>query len=182
MPQQLVSKENHKQRSDLTGEHPAGDAGQIILAFLFAAIWLSDTFLFRYTTFLNQSVPNYIRTPVGFMLLIVSFYLTRNGLSIVFGEQREKPGVIRKGVFNLVRHPVYLGEIVLYLGMLALSISLAAALVWLIAIGFLHYISRYEERLLLERFGRGVRAVPASGADVDPQDLEEMTRDQTRKS
>jgi protein-S-isoprenylcysteine O-methyltransferase Ste14 len=31
--------------------------------------------------------------------------------------------------------------------------SLAAALVWIIAIVFLHYISRYEEKLLLARFG-----------------------------
>lgn len=34
-----------------------------------------------------------------------------------------------------------------------LSISLAAAVVWVIAILFLHYISRHEERLLLARFG-----------------------------
>jgi protein-S-isoprenylcysteine O-methyltransferase Ste14 len=34
-----------------------------------------------------------------------------------------------------------------------LSISLAAAAVGVVAIGFLHCISRYEERLLLERFG-----------------------------
>jgi protein-S-isoprenylcysteine O-methyltransferase Ste14 len=34
-----------------------------------------------------------------------------------------------------------------------LSISLAAAVVWCIAIVFLHYISRWEEKLLLARFG-----------------------------
>lgn len=33
------------------------------------------------------------------------------------------------------------------------QIVLAAAVVWVIAIGFLHYISRYEERLFLSRFG-----------------------------
>jgi protein-S-isoprenylcysteine O-methyltransferase Ste14 len=33
------------------------------------------------------------------------------------------------------------------------SLSLAAAVVWIISIGFLYGISRYEERLLLERFG-----------------------------
>jgi protein-S-isoprenylcysteine O-methyltransferase Ste14 len=37
---------------------------------------------------------------------------------------------------------------------LLLSMSLAAAFVWLIAIGFLHYISRHEEKLLLVRFGK----------------------------
>ena len=64
------------------------------------------------------------------------------------------PGVIRKSVFSVVRHSVYLSEILLYLGLLILSISLAASVVWIIAIVFLHYISRYEERLLVTRFGR----------------------------
>ena len=38
-----------------------------------------------------------------------------------------------------------------------LSISLAAFVVLLMAIVFLHYISRYEERLLLARFGEEYR-------------------------
>ncbi|HCK99277.1 MAG TPA: hypothetical protein DHW42_04130 [Candidatus Marinimicrobia bacterium] len=142
------------QRDDLTGEHAVGDAGQMIIACLFAAIWISDAFFFKYTTFLNQYVPNGFRTPCGIILLVLSGYLAKTGLSIVFGEEREKPGVIRKGVFGVIRHPVYMSEILLYLGFLMLSISLAAALMWIIAIVFLHYISRHEEKLLLERFGK----------------------------
>ncbi len=49
--------------------------------------------------------------------------------------------------------PIYLSEILFYLGLLILSLSLTAVGVWLAAIGFFHYISRYEERLLLARFG-----------------------------
>jgi protein-S-isoprenylcysteine O-methyltransferase Ste14 len=153
MVHQYTQKKIHQQRDDLTGEHVVGDAGQIVLACLFAATWIADTFFFKYTTFLNHYVPLGARIPLGVVLLVLSGYLARAGLSIVFGEQREKPGVIRKSVFSVVRHPVYLSEILLYLGLLMLSISLAAAVVWVTAIGFLHYISRYEERLLLVRFG-----------------------------
>ena len=141
------------QRDDLTGEHAVGDAGQIVLACLFAAIWIADTFFFRFTTSLNQYVPIGARIPPGVVLLILSGYLAKTSLFIVFGEEREKPGVIRKSVFGVVRHPVYLSELLLYLGLLMLSISLAAAVVWVVAFGFLHTISRYEERLLLARFG-----------------------------
>lgn len=142
-----------KKRDDLAGEHTVSDAGQIILACLFAAIWIPDSFFLEYTTFLNSYVPHGIRTSFGVALLALSGYLATAGLSIVFGEKREIPGVIRKGVFSIVRHPIYLSEILLYLGFLMLSISLAAVPVLLIAIVFLHYISRYEERLLLARFG-----------------------------
>ena len=153
MVHEYTQKKIHQQRDDLTGEHVVGDAGQIVLACLFAATWIADTFFFKYTTFLNQYVPLGARIPSGVVLLVLSGYLVKTSMSIVFGEEREKPGVIRKSVFGVVRHPVYLSEILFYFGLLMLSISLAAAVVWVIAIGFLHYISRYEERLLLARFG-----------------------------
>jgi protein-S-isoprenylcysteine O-methyltransferase Ste14 len=147
-----------KHRDDLTGEHALGDAGQLVLALLFAATWIADTCFLECTTFLNRHVPRGIRIPLGVALLVASGYLAREGLSIVFGEERGEPGVIRKGVFSVVRHPIYLGEILAYLGFLILSLSLAAAVVWAIAIAFLHFISRYEEKLLLARFGEAYEA------------------------
>jgi protein-S-isoprenylcysteine O-methyltransferase Ste14 len=106
---------------------------------------------------LNAIVPAELRIPLGIILLILSLYLSKTGLVIVFGEKREKPEVIRKGVFNLVRHPIYLGELLLYAGLLMFSISLAAAAIWFLAIIFLHYISRHEEKLLIKRFGEEYR-------------------------
>ena len=143
----------HDGRDDLTGEHKAGDAGQIILAAVFLTVWAGDTFWLHYTTFLNEYIPVAIRIPMGVIVLALSLYLAKAGLGIVFGEQRETPAVIRRGVFGVVRHPVYLSEVLLYLGLLLFSISLAAAAIWVVAISFLHYISCYEEKLLLERFG-----------------------------
>lgn len=164
MARKQTYREEQKQRDDLTGEHPVGDAGQIILSCLFVATWILDTSFLKYTTFLNHYVPLGVRMPFGVVLLVLSFILARKGLSIVFSEKRETPGVIRKSVFNIVRHPIYLSEILLYLGFIMLNISLAAIFVWVIAILFLHYISLYEERLLLARFGeeyeRYIQEVP----------------------
>ena len=153
MTNQHSKKKSHHNREDLTGEHTLGDTGQLVLAILFMVTWIADTFFFGYSTFLNQLIPLALRIPVGIVILGVSAYLVRKGLSIVFGKVRETPAVIREGVFNVVRHPVYLSEILLYLGLLMLSLSLIAAIIWIIAIVFLHFISRYEEKLLLERFG-----------------------------
>ncbi|MFC1968740.1 methyltransferase family protein, partial [Chloroflexota bacterium] len=111
----------------------------------------------------GEYVPLGVRVSTGIVLFLLSGYLALTGLSVVFGEERQKPGVIWKSVFSFVRHPIYLGEILLYLGLLILSISRAAA-VWFTAIGFLHYISRYEEKLLLACFGKDyeqyIREVP----------------------
>ena len=153
-----------KHREDLTGEHVVGDGGQLAFALLFGAVWIIDTFFLQATTFLNRLVPLGIRIPLGLVLLILAGYLAGKGLSIVFGEVREEPVVITKSVFGVVRHPIYLAEILAYLGLLLMSLSLAAAAVWTGAIAFLHLISRYEERLLLDRFGEAyesyMRQVP----------------------
>ncbi|MGB2813767.1 MAG: isoprenylcysteine carboxylmethyltransferase family protein [Dehalococcoidales bacterium] len=143
----------HRHRDNLTGEHRTGDIGQLILFCLFMALWISDMLL-KYSSFLNEYIPVGVRLPFGILLLIVSGYMAVTGLSIVFGKQAQSQGVIKKGVFSFVRHPIYLSEIILYLGLLLLNISLAAAFIWIIAIFFLHYISRYEEKLLLVKFGK----------------------------
>ncbi len=150
----MTHKKKHHHHENLTGEYFAGDAGQMILALLFAAIWVADSFFLEYTTFLNQYVPPVIRITFGVLFLALSGWLAKTGLSIVFGENKENPGVIRESVFNIVRHPIYLSEILLYFGLLILNISLAAAVIWIIGIAFLHYISKYEESLLLARFGK----------------------------
>ena len=143
----------HRHKDNLTGEHRIGDIGQLTIFCLFLALWLSDMFL-KYSSFLNEFIPVEIRLTFGILLLIISGYMAGTGLSIVFGKKAQSQGVIRKGVFSFLRHPIYLSEIILYLGLLVLNISLAAALILIIAIFFLHYISRYEEKLLLERFGK----------------------------
>ncbi len=142
----------HKGREDLIGENHLSDIGQILFYVIFMSVWITDTFFFKYTAFPNGYLP-FVRIPLGIIMLLISAYLAITGLSIVFGEKREVPCVIRKSVFSIIRHPIYLSEILLYLGLLMLRVSLAAAVVWIFAIIFLHYISRYEEKLLLSRFG-----------------------------
>jgi len=164
MPLPDYRKKSHQNRDDLTGEHLVGDAGQAILACLFFAVWILDSFFLNYTTCLNQYIPLIIRMPLGIVLLLLSGYLAQKSLSIVFGERRDPPVVIRKSIFNIVRHPMYLSEILLYFAFIVFSVSLASIVVWIIAIGFLHYISRSEEKLLAARFGdeytQYMKAVP----------------------
>ena len=142
-----------RHRDDVIGEHKFRDVGQATCAVLFAAVWITDTFIFHYSTLLDNYIPFAVRLPLAIIILLVSAYLAFTGLKIVFIEVREKPHVIMKSVFGVVRHPIYISEILLYLGLLLLNTSLAGLVVWIVTIAFLHYISRYEEKALLARFG-----------------------------
>ncbi len=144
---------NHKGRTDLIGEHKSGDAGQAFFGLLFFIVWIADSFILKYSISLNEIIPGIIRVPAGILVLIASGYLSMTGLKVVFDEVREKPEVIRKSVFGIVRHPIYLGEILIYMGLLFFSLSIASAVIWVLAVIFLHYISRYEEKILLDYFG-----------------------------
>ena len=146
-----------KPRQDLASEHPFGDAGQILFAVLFFSIWIGDSFFLHLTTQLNEIVPLWIRNSSGILILCISGYSSFSGLRIVFGEIRDTPSVIRKGVFNYVRHPVYLGEILLYQGLCVISISIVSYIVAIAVVIFLFYLARFEERMLLDRFGDDYR-------------------------
>ncbi len=153
-----------KNRVDLVGEHPLGDAGQIALLFIFLSIWTADSFILKCSTFISVYFSFYFRIPLAIITLLISGYLARSGLRIVFGEIREEPIVIREGVFNIVRHPIYLSAILLYLALLFFSPSIFASVVWFLIIVFYIYISKYEEKILIEKLGNAyvdyIREVP----------------------
>ena len=152
--QDLKFRQHH---DDDTGEHTVADAGQLTLFILFMAVWISDVFFIKYSILLNNYIPTAVKMPIGIVVLIVAGYMVWDGMRKVFGPKGKKPHVINRGVFSVIRHPIYVSEILLYLGLILLNTSIAAIGVWIIAIVFLHYISRYEERLLLERFGEEYR-------------------------
>jgi len=143
----------HESHPHLTGEHRFGDAGQLILFLLFLGIWIADSFIYHYSTFLIGTVPDYIRLALAGMALVAGWYLARQGMKEVFGTTMEAPKIINTGVFRLVRHPIYTGAILFYLAASLTTLSLVSAGFWFVIIGFYIYISKYEEKILTEAFG-----------------------------
>ena len=151
--EKIFDRKLHSNRQDLAGEHVFGDLGQIILFIIFLAVWTTNSFFINYPTFISKYIPLFVRIPLSIIILIISGYLAKAGLNIVFGEIREEPDVITKGVFGVVRHPIYLGSILLYLGLLTFTFSIMATVIWIIIVVFYYFISKHEEKLLLKKFG-----------------------------
>ena len=145
-------------REDLAGEHLIADRGQLIFALAFLAAWLIDSFLLRWTTFLNGMVSLWIRLPLAAVLFGVAVWMVKSGMSAVFGREGVDDRVVREGAFAHLRHPIYFGELLVYIGCLMLSLSLMGGVVALGAAGFLWWLCHYEERLLVERYGDAYRA------------------------
>jgi len=148
-----MSTKRHSEHPHLTGEHRWGDTGQLILLVMFLGLWITDSFIFHYSTFLVDVVSNYIRVPIAGLTLLAGWYLARKGMKAVFGTEREKPELIHTGVFAIVRHPIYLGAILFYLGASIITMSIASCAFILVIITFYIVICKYEERILKEAFG-----------------------------
>jgi len=149
-----TSSHLHRNRPDLAGEHKYTDAGQVILLIIFLIVWILDSFMLHYSTFLNENIKWYFRIIPGIIILFGAQYIAWSGIKTVFGEVREPPRVITKGVFSIVRHPVYFGSIFAFFGLVLMTLSFFSFLIWIIAIIFYYYISRYEEKLMLAKFGK----------------------------
>jgi protein-S-isoprenylcysteine O-methyltransferase Ste14 len=143
----------HHGREDLAGEHRWGDAGQLILLLVFLGIWIADSFFLHWTTSPARYVPVWVRLPAALAVFVLAWELARRGLRVVFGEVRERPAVVCEGVFARVRHPVYLGAILLYVGFVLATLSIASLAFLTVIVLFYHFISRHEEGLLLAKFG-----------------------------
>lgn len=138
---------------DKKGEHPFGDAGQAILFLVFLLVWITDSFILKKTTFLAEYIPFYIRLLVFVILFITALLLFKKCRFIIAGEERPNY-VVNTGIYKYIRHPMYLASILLFLSFSVLTVSIASAVVLIIGSFFYSYIAKYEEKILLNKFGK----------------------------
>ena len=133
------------------GEHPFGDSGQLVLLILFLLIWVVDSFLLKISTFLSDDISLYIRLIILVLILVTAVYLIRSGHAVVNHGQRPS-GVVSTGAFRYVRHPLYLGSIMFYLGLSLATASFFSLLLVVLIFIFYNHIASYEDKLMEDRF------------------------------
>jgi len=143
----------HAGRDDLAGEYKYGDLGQILLFVLFAGALLLDLLWLQLFPSWRHAVPLAVRTLLSVPFFVCAVILFRFSHRVIFDTRRERLTVVDSGVYHLVRHPMYLGALLLYLGILVLSLSVLALVVGLATLAFYFYIARFEEQILVERLG-----------------------------
>ena len=138
--------------NDKSGEHPLGDAGQILLGLLFIIVWSLDSFVMKASIFLSGEVPIYIRIVTTVVLAMTAITLFTKA-HIVVRERIRPVRVISTGIFKYIRHPLYLSSLLLYLGMVVFSLSIISFGLWVVIFLFYNYIAGYEEQIMADKFG-----------------------------
>ncbi|UCD85548.1 MAG: isoprenylcysteine carboxylmethyltransferase family protein, partial [Deltaproteobacteria bacterium] len=85
-------------------------------------------------------------------IFVLSGYLVRSG-HIVFHEETDTAHITSTGAFGYIRHPIYLGTILFYAGLVVTTLSLISFGLLVIMFIFYDYIAKYEEKLLENKYG-----------------------------
>jgi protein-S-isoprenylcysteine O-methyltransferase Ste14 len=111
-------------------------------------------------TFLPFTIPLLSRPSDNPNVLILSSLITILGMAIVlyslgtlgrsFSIIPQARGLVQSGPYGLVRHPVYLGELISILGVVLARLSAIAMTIYCLLIALLIYRALKEERLLVD--------------------------------
>ena len=139
-------------------EHPLNDAVQAVFFVVYMGVWGLDSFVFRFSTVLAGVVPVFVRLLLGILLFAVGIYLVARSEAAIFGRtligRTGKPKFVTIGVYAWVRHPMYLGSLLVLLVFFFATLSLLSLLVWAGLFVFYDRMATYEERDLIRILGK----------------------------
>ena len=144
-------------RTGLGAEHLLNDKVQVIFLVVYLGVWGLDSFVFRFSTVFAEMVPIFVRLPLGILSLAVGIYLVGRSEAALFGRtlvgRIGKPKFITTGVYGWVRHPMYLGSLLVLLVFFFATFSLLSLLVWVGLFVFFDRMATYEEQDLIKILG-----------------------------
>ena len=142
-------------REGIGEEHPYCDSGQNVFILLYLVTWTADSFWLHLSTILTGSIHWILRGTLAVISMAAGIYLAQGAHNVVFDKPPSDPRLIDWGVFGIVRHPMYLGVLLVLLGLFLWSLSLLSLCVWICFFFFYDRMASYEEEDLLRIFGEG---------------------------
>lgn len=131
-------------------EHPQSDRAQLLMLAAFICVWAGDSFLLRLTVY-GCLAPWPLRVALGVALASAGVYLVRESHRLVI--ESTSPRLVDSGVYGLSRHPMYLGIVLVYLGLATSTLSASALAVWVVTLLIYDRFAAYEERDIEARLG-----------------------------
>lgn len=139
-------------RNDVDAELPHAHLLQIVYLIVFSIVWFLDSFIFNFSTFLTNFIPLVLRVVLALSALALGFVMTALGHWLLFNKKLL--GLVTTGIFAHVRHPMYLGYILAYLGCIVGTMPLLSIIPWLLIIHLYTKMANYEEQKLEQKFGK----------------------------
>ena len=89
--------------------------------------------------------------PISNVIIITGILLVIFGWSKIF---RAKNQLVKTGIYNHVRHPQYLGFLLITLGMNVLWVTLSTLVLWPVLVFLYYRLAKEEDKQMEEKFGK----------------------------
>ena len=133
-------------------EAPHSHLYQLLSGVTFTTVWILDSFVFEFSTFLSTHIHGLALLFLALPVFLLALYLIKSAEKSLFGSG-EQSGVIQAGILSHVRHPLYLGVLLIYLACFISTLSLLALLA-LIPVFLVHNMMvNFEESDLIRIYG-----------------------------
>jgi protein-S-isoprenylcysteine O-methyltransferase Ste14 len=146
-----------EKRIESGAEFPQSDRLQLVMLILFFVLWGLDSLVFQFSTFLAVSVPVVVRLVLAAVSFGFALLLLILSHRMVFNRTRGSLGVLDTGIYGSVRHPLYLGTLLIYVGFTLATFSLLSFVVWIGIFLLYDKMATYEEEDLIRLLGDSYR-------------------------
>jgi protein-S-isoprenylcysteine O-methyltransferase Ste14 len=133
----------------LGDEHPLSDRVQLILMIIFIMIWILDSFFFK--LFLLNFAPFVVRLGLGLVIAALGANFTQQSHKLVL--ETDEPKLVDWNVYSITRHPMYLGIMLIELGLILVTSSMISFTFWIMIFIIYNRFAAFEENSLIDNLG-----------------------------
>lgn len=123
-------------------------AGQFVLIAIFATVFFLEP---GPAVFVSMTIPGTVIAVAGLVLMAAAFVSLREVIQVA-PEPKAGGHLVTTGLYRRLRHPIYSGIVLLVIGLFLREPALYVAFLGVVLIAFLVVKSKFEERLLRERY------------------------------
>ncbi len=137
----------------LGDEHPQSDRLQLILIIIFLIIWIIDSFFLE--LYILKFAPFVVRLGLGLVVATLGTYFVRQSHKLVLEADESK--LVDWNVYSITRHPMYLGILLIKLGLILATSSMLSFGFWIVIFFIYNRFAAFEENSLIDNLGEEYR-------------------------
>ena len=143
----------HSKKPGHDREMPNTHLYHILMPIIFMTIWILDTNFFRISTILDNYIPLLLRVILFIEIQVLALSFIQMSHKALFKNHEPPSSLLDKGILGRTRNPMYFGILLVYVGLIFLSISLISIGVFFLMFLVYNKMALFEEKILEEKFG-----------------------------
>jgi len=141
-----------KKGCGIGAEYPYSHSIQLLFIILFTSSWFIDAIFLKTSIQFGNLIIDIFRLTLFLLFLILAFLCIKSSGFIISEEIINQRRVVEQGIYSRVRHPMYLGILLIYVAFIFLTLSFICLIIFIFIIIIMNKMADYEENALEKIF------------------------------